>query len=254
MAGSKDDLLVTLKTRPYAAEMKQTFGKDVFATSDAAFAAVLEAIERFELEDASFHPYTSRYDAYLDGKVKLTSQEERGLALFNDPKRGNCSQCHLSQRGADGSHPLFTDYQFEAIGIPRNEEVPANRNPHFYDLGLCGPVRADKTENKSYCGMFKTPTLRNVAARKVFFHNGRFHTLKETLEFYVQRDTDPAKWYGNAAETKLPYNDLPVELRGNVDRVTLPLARESKDGPAWNDQEIEDVIAFLKTLNDADVK
>jgi cytochrome c peroxidase len=254
MAGSKDGLLRTLKSRPYAAEMKQVFGPEVFATSEAAFAAVLEAIERFELEAASFHPFTSKYDAYLDGKVKLTAREARGLALFNDTTRGNCSTCHLSSKGADGSHPLFTDYQFEAIGVPRNKEVAANRDPHFYDLGLCGPVRMDKTENKSYCGMFKTPTLRNVAARQAFFHNGRFHTLKETLEFYVQRDADPAKWYGDAAKAKLPYNDLPMELRGNVDRVTLPLARGRGDGPVWNDAEIEDVIAFLKTLNDADVR
>jgi cytochrome c peroxidase len=228
MAGTKDALLATLKSRPYAAEMKQVFGEGVFATSDAAFAAALQAVERFELEDATFHPYTSKFDAYLDGKIKLTEQEARGLALFNDSSRGNCATCHLSSKGADGSHPLFTDYQFETIGVPRNSEVPANRDPHFYDLGLCGPVRSDKTENKNYCGMFKTPTLRNVAARKVFFHNGRFHTLKETLEFYVQRDADPLKWYGAAAGAKLPYNDLPVVLRGNVDRVTLPLARERK--------------------------
>jgi cytochrome c peroxidase len=93
-----------------------------------------------------------------------------------------------------------------------------------------------------------------VASRAVFFHNGRFRTLKEALEFYVQRDTDPARWYGrSAASASPPYNDLPLALRGNVDRVTLPLARKPGEKPVWNDAEIDDVIAFLKTLNDADV-
>ena len=40
-----------------------------------------------------------------------------------------------------------------------------------------------------------TPSLRNVATRRTFFHNGVFHTLKEVIEFYAQRDTNPHKWY-----------------------------------------------------------
>jgi len=64
-------------------------------------------------------------------------------------------------------------------------------------------------------GLFKTPTLRNVATRGVFFHNGRFHTLKEALRFYVQRDTDPERWYpvsGSGSVDK--FDDLPPSLRG----------------------------------------
>ncbi len=249
MASSKEDLLLKLKQGPYAVQMKQAFGEAVFSDANTAFSAMLTAIERFELEDRSFHPYTSRYDAFLDGKGTLTPAEAHGLALFNDPARGNCASCHLSARGADGSHPLFTDFQFEAIGVPRNREIPANHETGFYDLGLCGPVRTDKSAEKTYCGMFKTPTLRNVAAREAFFHNGRFHDLKTALRFYVQRDLAPEKWYKGAA-----YDDLPVAMRGNVDRVTPPLARSRGQAPVWNDAEIDDVIVFLKTLNDADVK
>jgi cytochrome c peroxidase len=255
MAASDALMLARLRSAAYAEPMRRAFGGDVLDGREKAFAAMRMAIERFELEDASFHPYTSKYDAFLDGKATLTPQEQRGLALFNDAKRGNCASCHLSAKGADGSHPLFTDYQFEAIGVPRNAAIPANRSEEFYDLGLCGPLRKDAAaQNKSYCGMFKTPTLRNVASRAAFFHNGRFRTLKEALEFYVQRDTDPERWYGRgAASASPPYNDLPVALRGNVDRVTLPLARKPGEKPVWNDAEIDDVIAFLKTLNDADV-
>ena len=187
----------------------------------------LMALERFELEDPSFHPYSSKYDRYLDGKATLTAQEQRGLALFNDVDRGNCASCHLSARGADGSHPLFTDFQFEAIGVPRNREIPANRDSKFYDMGLCGPIRTNQPD-PSYCGMFKTPTLRNVATRKVFFHNGRFHTLKEALRFYVERDTNPGEWYPHGRDRGVDaFDDLPVALRANVDktRCRFPGAR-----------------------------
>lgn len=49
--------------------------------------------------------------------------------------------------------------------------------------------------NAGYCGMFKTPTLRNVATRKVFFHNGRFKSLRDVIGFYNTRDTNPELWY-----------------------------------------------------------
>jgi cytochrome c peroxidase len=100
--------------------------------------------------------------------------------------------------------------------------------------------------------MFKTPTLRNVATRGAFFHNGRFHTLREALEFYVQRDTDPARWYPTHA--RLPYNDLPAAMRHNVDRTTLPLTGNPGDKPIWNSHDIDDVLAFLNTLTDADAQ
>src|SRR5690606_10904831 len=98
------------------------------------------ALEKFLLEDPDLHPYSSRYDQFLEGKVQLTEQERRGLALFDDPDRGNCSACHLAARGADGSHPLFTDYEMGALGVPRNPELRANADPEYFDMGLCGPL------------------------------------------------------------------------------------------------------------------
>ncbi len=248
MASSKAAIVRAVQQGSYAAEFRKTFGEQIFSDPDKAFADVLYALERFQLEDSSFHPYSSKYDQYLDGRATLTAQERHGLLLFNDPTRGNCASCHRSQRGADGSHPLFTDYQFEALGVPRNAEVPANRDAKFYDLGLCGPVRKDQP-SQPYCGMFKTPTLRNVASREVFFHNGRFHTLRDALRFYVERDTNPEEWYPHGNK----FDDLPAGLRKNVDLTTLPLNQPKGGKPVWNSAEIDDVIAFLKTLDDADV-
>ena len=160
--------------------------------------------------------------------------------------------CHLSAPGADGSHPLFTDFQFEAIGVPRNQTIPANRDSKFYDMGLCGPIRTNQ-HDPSYCGMFKTPTLRNVATRQVFFHNGRFHTLKEALRFYVERDTNPGAWYPHGGKGKVnAFDDLPAALRPNVDKISLPFSGSKGKRPVWTDGEIDDVIAFLKTLSDED--
>ena len=252
MASSKERIVLRIEQGPYAERFRRVFGKDCFAKTDEAFAFVLLALERFELEDPSFHPYSSKFDRYLDGRAALTTQEQRGLALFNDDARGNCASCHLSARGADGSHPLFTDFQFEAIGVPRNLEIPANRNSRFYDMGLCGPIRTNQTD-PSYCGLFKTPTLRNVATRQVFFHNGRFHTLKEALRFYVERDTNPGEWYpGGHGLARVRFDDLPVALQSNVDKTTPPFSGNNNKRPVWNDGEIDDVIAFLKTLSDDD--
>ena len=252
MASSKELVVQKIEHGPYAGRFREAFGQDSFANTDKTFAFALLALERFELEDPSFHPYSSKYDRYLDGKAALTAQEQRGLALFNDGDRGNCASCHLSARGADGSHPLFTDFQFEAIGVPRNRTIPADRDGKFYDMGLCGPIRTNQPD-PSYCGMFKTPTLRNVATRQVFFHNGRFHTLKEALRFYVERDTNPAEWYPRGHDKGgEPFDDLPAGLRSNVDKITPPFSGDKNKRPVWNDGEIDDVIAFLKTLSDDD--
>jgi cytochrome c peroxidase len=190
----------------------------------------------------------------MDGKTMLTPQEIRGKRLFDDPNRGNCASCHLDQRGADGSHPIFTDFQFEGLGVPRNPEISANSNSTYFDMGLCGPSRTDvASKNNRYCGLFKTPTLRNVTTRKVFFHNGRFHSLREALRFYVQRDTNPERWYPIPRRGKVhKFDDLPSIYRDNMDVIDSPLTLHPGQTPVWNDSNIDDVIAFLRTLEDDD--
>lgn len=246
------ELLNRLKNAPYAQDLKNLFGAQIFDQPDLALNEALFALVRFQLEDPSFHPYDSKYDAYLAGKAKLTEAEMRGLKLFEDPHKGNCSSCHIDKPSRDGLfQPAFADYQFEALGAPRNRNIPANRDPHYYDLGLCGPLRRDYAHAGPYCGLFKTPTLRNVATRKVFFHNSVFHSLKEVLHFYVERETDPAKWYPKLPNGEIDlYNDIPPEYKRNIDVVDAPFDRKQGEKPALNDAEIDDVIAFLNTLTD----
>ncbi|MFP5230364.1 MAG: cytochrome-c peroxidase [Acidobacteriota bacterium] len=244
-----------LSQAPYASDFRALYGPGIFDHPALAVEKATEALEQFELQDASFHPWNSRFDAWLDGKATLTPQELRGKRLFDDPDGGNCASCHLDELGANGAHPLFTDFQFEAVGAPRNKEIPWNNNPHFYDLGLCGPFRTDAARlDPSNCGLFRTPSLRNAAIRHVFFHNGSFHSLRDVLRFYVERDTDPSEWYpkgpGGIVEK---FNDLPPQYRKNVDTIDAPLNRRLGQKPVWNDRDIDDVIAFLDTLVDRDV-
>ncbi len=247
------DVAARLSKSAYAARFREVFGQDIFSRPADALAALGKALERFQFDDPSFQPFDSKFDRVLDGKAEFTAQEARGLTLFADPNRGNCASCHLIDKGAAGAHPTLSDYNFQALGVPRNPEIPANADPKHYDLGLCGPTRTDKADNKWYCGMFRTPTLRNVATRQVFFHNGRFHTLEDALRFYVERDTNPEKWYPHPGR-KEQFDDLPVEYQSNVDRLNAPMTNHKGGKPVWSEKDIRDVIAFLETLNDSDAQ
>ncbi|MDQ4626150.1 cytochrome-c peroxidase [Janthinobacterium lividum] len=250
--GNRDAAAVVAKLRagPLAAQFRQTYGADIFEQPGQALRWALMSLEVFQESPLDFYPYTSKYDAVLRKQAVLSTQEARGLALFNDERKGNCASCHISQVSAGGAFPQFTDYGLINIGVPRNGKLPVNADPAFFDMGLCGPDRTDLMEHKEYCGSFKTPSLRNVALRKVFFHNGSFDSLEQVLRFYVQRDTAPQKWYPADKNGKVrKYDDLPPGLVANVN-VEAPFDRQPGQAPALNETEIADVIAFLHTLTD----
>jgi cytochrome c peroxidase len=249
--GSVPEVARKLASGPYARDFKRLFGADVFENARLAVAEAMFAIGRYEIEDRSFHPFTSKYDAWLQGRARFTRAQLAGYLLFNDPAKGNCAACHLDGPTPDGRPPLFTDHQFEALGVPRNPAIPANRDPHYHDLGICGPYRTDMRKETQYCGMFLTPTLRNVALRRVFFHNGVFHSLEQVIDFYVNRDIHPGRFYPRSATGEaIKYDDIPSRYRANVDTVDAPLNRHRGDPPALTREQIREVIAFLDTLTD----
>jgi cytochrome c peroxidase len=216
---------------PYAAELRR------LAANSDPFETILEALEAFQQDYREFYPYSSKYDEWLAGKATLTEAESRGLKLFEDPAKGDCARCHVSARGATGTPPQFTDYGMVALGLPRNPEIPANADPAWFDLGLCGPDRTDLQSREEYCGKFRTPSLRNVALRQAFFHNGVFHTLQEAVEFYAKRDANSR------------FDDLPPKYRINLE-TGAPFGRAPGSAPSLSDAEIDDIVAFLKTLTD----
>jgi cytochrome c peroxidase len=246
---SPQEVAAKIRRAPYAAEFRDTFGEHVFADAALVFKGVLLALETYQQTPSEFYPYTSKYDAYLRGQASLTEQELRGLTAFDDPARGNCARCHPSAV-AGGAFPQFTDFGYAALGVPRNPAIAANADPRYFDLGLCGPLRTDLRDRPEYCGRFRTPSLRNVAVRRAFFHNGVFHRLEDAVRFYAQRDTDPQKWYPRAPDGSVSkFDDLPVKYRLNVDREP-PLDRRTGGLPAMSEADVKDIVAFLNTLTD----
>jgi len=249
--GSIDAVAGKLQHAPYAARLVQLFGASVWSDRRFTVSEALFAVARFQIEDVSFHPYTSKFDYWLEGKARFSAGELRGYALFNDPAKANCAGCHLDQPTRDGLPPLFTDHQFEALGAPRNAALAVNGDPAFFDLGICGPYRKDLSGDTQYCGLFMTPTLRNAATRRVFFHNGVFSSLKQVLDFYAFRDSAPQKIYPQGADgTVEKFNDLPPPYRANVDVTDPPFDRKAGDSPAMTEADENDIVAFLNTLID----
>jgi len=245
------DVVAKLARAPYAGEFQRVYGTDIFTRPAAAFDRMALALQRYQLEDVEFRPFSSKFDEVLRGNAQLTAQEQRGLAWFNSPAKGNCAACHPSAKASDGSHPLFTDFTYDNLGVPRNMELAQNADPAFYDLGLCARPAGDLANRADLCGAFKVPSLRNVALRKAFFHNGFFKSLQSALTFYVQRDTQPEKWYPLKADGSVDkFNDLPDPYKTNVNRTEAPYNRQPGGVPALSDAEIDDLMAFLQTLSD----
>lgn len=241
-----------IRAAEYAGLFRQAFGERIFGDTRKAFRKALEALQAFQMEDPSFHPYNSKYDLYAGNKIggTFTPEEQRGFAVYSDPEKGNCFACHYNGAGLNGSVRMFTDYTYSAIGAPRNKDIPANKDGKYYDLGVCSRPDHPLPENKRYCGMFKTPTLRNVAVRKVFFHNGSIKSLAEAIRFYNTRDTNPELWYPVVNGEVRKFDDLPPEYRDNIDSQKPLDGRPRGSKPAMSEQDMKDLEAFLNTLTD----
>lgn len=212
--------------------------KDVVGT----YERIARSISDYE-QSEEVNPFSSKYDAYLAGEAELTPQEAEGLTLFEG--KAMCSACHISQPGLDGEPPLFTDFTYDNLGIPKNPDnpfygMPRKWNPDGYawiDLGLGGFLQSAGYGPEVYepeMGKVKVPTLRNVDLRpydgfvKAYGHNGFFKSLEEIVNFYNTRDV--ADW----PDPEFPYNV-------NVDELgDLGLTAEEEAA----------IVAFMKTLSD----
>jgi cytochrome c peroxidase len=230
---------------PYGEAFRRAFGRAALDDSEAALAAVGRALEAF-LVSPPMAPFSSKYDDFIRGRAQLSPLEAEGLRLFKDPSRGGCVGCHkFSETERDPVSSPFTDYGYDAVGAPRNARAPTRAKP---DLGLCERTdRAVPSDDPMYCANFRTPSLRNVAVRPSYMHNGAFTDLREVVAFYATRQTDPRRWYRSG----VPFDDLPKRFRGQVNTASPPYDRRPGDPPALNEHEIDAVVAFLRTLTDA---
>jgi cytochrome c peroxidase len=233
----------------YAASFRRAFGAAILDHPEAALASLGVAVEAF-LTTEEMAPFSSRFDEVMRGRASFTAVEAEGMRLFKDPAKGACIGCHpffeRSGRGASTMISLFTDYGYDAVSPPRNPRIPpAARKP---DLGLCERTdRANPSNDASYCINFRTPSLRNVAVRASYLHNGVFDDLRDVVAFYATRDTSPRRWYRSGVK----FEDTPPRYRDHVNVSTPPYNRLLGQAPALSDPEIDAVVAFLRTLTDA---
>jgi cytochrome c peroxidase len=193
----------------------------------------------------------------------LTDQELQGLAVFNDPNRGNCASCHSLDTGEAG-YPLFTDYGYDNIGVPKNPENPFYSmpdawnpdGPNWVDYGLGAYLKSAGYPAETYepeMGKFKVPTLRNVDLRptgtiKAYGHNGYFKSLEDIVFFYHWRammDNGGCSGMGggmmgggmgcDGMETMFPAPEVD-QNRAELGMFPRP--------------QVDNIVAFLKTLSD----
>jgi cytochrome c peroxidase len=236
----------------YAGLFEEVWGPgslDCVKDVTGAYERIARAISAYE-QSSEVNPFSSKYDAFLAGTVTLTVQEAEGLELFEG--KGMCSACHPSEPGPDGAPPLFTDFTYDNLGVPKNPLNPfytmsPEWNPDgadWVDTGLGGFLEGAGYGEDVYAaewGKVKVPTLRNVDLRpypefvKAYGHNGYFKSLEEIVHFYNTRDVAGAGWMG------MPWPAPEVAENVNTDELgDLGLTLEEEAA----------VVAFLRTLND----
>ena len=165
MATTHEAVVAHLQADPkYVARFKEAWG-----TEHITIDLVAKSIASFERTVISGNSPFDRF-YYGHDKKAMSASAQRGLKLFVDPKKGNCQVCHTI--GKD--YALFTDNKFHNLGVGADTRGVLN------DLG-----RFDQTKNEADKGSFKTPTLRNIAQRAPYMHDGTFPTLKDALAHYI---------------------------------------------------------------------
>ncbi len=207
----------------------------------AVYAALTQAIAQFERGPA-FNRFTSKYDYYLAGRTTLSADEQAGFVLFTG--RANCANCHLSFVGQDANGnpapPLFTDFTYANVGLPRNWNIPGAPAP---DPGLGGrPDIAAAWPDGSQLGLHKVMSLRNVAITPPYGHNGVFTSLPQVVHFYNTRDV-LGKVGANTNSGFGITGWAPAETTANMNRVLMGNLRLTAA------QEAQ-IVAFLGTLTD----
>ena len=180
---------VRLFTRAFGARPSTT------ATRRSAKSSRAQA---FQLEDPSFHPYSSKYDLHLDKEARKAAHcpPRSGVSSIHRSQNRKLRVCHFSDASLDdGSSAQLTDYSFEAIGVRATRRSPPIASARYLDLGIVRPARADITTLSGVLRPVQDTDAAQRRHRRAFFHNGVIHSLEQAIRFYNTRDTQPELWY-----------------------------------------------------------
>lgn len=238
-----------VRSLSYFNDFVSQFNVPAAATDQQIFEKLQTALQSYQELDTDYLLFNSKFDKVADGTATFTAAEQRGLAIFNSPTQGNCASCHISRNGPNGERPVFTNFSYAALGLPRNMQIQKNADATFFDMGLCGPKRTDLRARTELCGQFKVPTLRNIALTAPYFHNASVSTLNDAVGFYATRDIDPGRWYPTVNGVVQKFNDLPVAYRNNVLN-TAPFGQQPGSAPLLSAENVADLVSFLQTLTD----
>jgi cytochrome c peroxidase len=193
--------------------------------------------------------FSSKYDAALRGRYKLTKEERRGFALFRG--KGKCNACHPSS----GQLAAFTDFTYDNLGVPSNPDNPMLlEDPSFRDPGLGGFLRSSGAPEEVWeaeLGKMKVPTVRNVGQKptpesvKAYGHNGYFKSLKGIVHFYNTRDVKP--------ECADPFTPMDVAIAQDcwpAPEIEDNVNREELGDLGLTDAEENAIVTFLEALTD----
>ena len=248
MANTKQGVVDAVRAASYAAGFKAVYGASSLDDVDTAYDLIADAIAAFE-RTAMFASFTSKFDACPDDQSCLSPSEKRGFDLFQIDGKGKCAECHKLEKIGGSSGVLFTDFSYWNIGVPQNSNNPAGTAATgVVDIGLAAnPNLVASAPASGERGKFKVPTLRNVELTAPYMHNGVFETLTEVMNFYNVRENpcfDPAITdTGRNGFIACWPSTLPPEVEDNLD-VTF-------SGDLLLDaQDVDDLVAFMKTLTD----
>lgn len=205
------------------------------------FNLAAKAISEFE-KTTAFNKFTSKFDYVLAGKTTFTDLEAKGLELFNG--KANCAACHVSEVTVNDKGnlipPLFTDFTYDNIGLPRNVKIPNHPEP---DLGLGGRIDIAQVDQEGLeIGKHKVMSLRNIALTPPYGHNGVLATLEQVVHFYNTRDT-----LGRVADN----NSSSFGRTGWPEPEVIENVNHDELGDlGLTSEEEKALVAFLKTLSD----
>lgn len=143
-----------------SAEYKPLFEK-AFGPGEVTMEKVRMSIASYERTLISGNSPFDRYQFGGDKKA-LSPAAVRGLELFKNTERTNCTKCHT----IDEKSALFADGKYHNLGVGLNSE---------------GELKDKGRQN----GEFRTPTLRNIALTAPYMHDGSQKTLRAVVDFYV---------------------------------------------------------------------